>query len=121
MCDGCLNNPGTGHVSCGMQPVYARQAFPCFDEPALKATFLTTLLLGPEAELALSNMPLLGGTHPPPLDPATGLRAWAFQQSPVMSSYLNAWVIGVHASCRDPPLFWAAGAAAMTPCLPGCS
>lgn len=82
-----------------LQPVYARQAFPCFDEPALKATFLTTLLLPPEVELALSNMPLLGSIDPPPLDPTTGLRKWAFANSPVMSTYLNAWVIGAHASC----------------------
>jgi aminopeptidase N len=73
------------------QPIYARQAFPCFDEPALKATFAMALLL-PRAQQALSNMPLLGGDAA--LDAATGLRAWRFAVTPVMSTYLNAWVVG---------------------------
>lgn len=72
------------------QPVYARQAFPCFDEPWMKATFQTTLAL-PPAEMALSNMPLVGNAS---LDPTSGLRVWAFDTTPVMSSYLNAWVVG---------------------------
>ena len=28
------------------------------------------------------------------IDPATGLSVWEFQATPVMSTYLNAWVIG---------------------------
>ena len=37
------------------QPTDARRAFPCWDEPALKATFDVTLIV-PKDRVALSNM-----------------------------------------------------------------
>ena len=37
-------------------PTYARMAFPCFDEPALKAQFTLTVLRK-AGFIALSNMP----------------------------------------------------------------
>lgn len=42
-------------VASKFQPTYARQAFPCFDEPDFKATFDITLIK-PETYVALSNM-----------------------------------------------------------------
>lgn len=44
------------------EPTYARQAFPCFDEPALKATFEITVVYPSSGDYhALSNMDLVVG------------------------------------------------------------
>lgn len=42
-------------VASKFQPTYARQAFPCFDEPEFKATYDITLVKAKDAT-ALSNM-----------------------------------------------------------------
>ena len=39
------------------EPVAARRAFPCFDEPNMKAEFTVTLIHRPDY-IALSNMPV---------------------------------------------------------------
>lgn len=66
----------------------ARQAFPCFDEPNLKATFDFTITV-PERFTALSNQPVretqsLGN----------GLKKVSFLTMPKMSTYLLAWACG---------------------------
>lgn len=50
---------GEDHImaSTHFEALGARKAFPCFDEPALKATFALTLLTAPRPWVALSNMP----------------------------------------------------------------
>ncbi|KNC54423.1 puromycin sensitive aminopeptidase [Thecamonas trahens ATCC 50062] len=67
----------------------ARRAFPCFDEPALKATFDVTLVV-PADRVALSNMNIVSET----LDEAAGKRTVTFATSPIMSTYLLAFVVG---------------------------
>ncbi|XVE97719.1 hypothetical protein REPUB_Repub03eG0042900 [Reevesia pubescens] len=69
------------------EPAYARQCFPCWDEPALKAKFKITLLDVPSELVALSNMPVIEEK----LD--GHLKTVYYQESPLMSTYLVAVVI----------------------------
>ncbi|HXV27276.1 MAG TPA: M1 family metallopeptidase [Candidatus Paceibacterota bacterium] len=66
----------------------ARRALPCGDEPALKATFDVTLSV-PPGLTALSNMPVRAQSVTP-----EGLAKFTFDRSPVMSSYLLAFIVG---------------------------
>lgn len=81
-----------------------RRAMPCVDEPAAKAIFDVTLIVDPSLS-AVSNMPVLektttrsseedssavrrGLTYP------AGLARYRYYPSPIMSTYLLAFVIG---------------------------
>lgn len=66
----------------------ARRAFPCFDEPRLKATFDFKVEI-PEDQVALSNMPVKDTTKA-----KDGFVVVSFERTPVMSTYLLAWAIG---------------------------
>ncbi len=66
----------------------ARRAFPCFDEPALKATFATTLVVA-DGLLAVSNTAEIG--REPQGD---GRVRVSFAPTMVMSTYLVAFVVG---------------------------
>ncbi|CZS77032.1 unnamed protein product [Fusarium graminearum] len=66
----------------------ARRAFPCFDEPNLKATFDFDIEI-PSDQVALSNMPVKE-TRPS----KDGWNIVSFETSPVMSTYLLAWAVG---------------------------
>jgi aminopeptidase N len=68
----------------------ARRAFPCFDEPNLKATFDLTLEI-PNDQVALSNMPVKESQAHPNKD---GRTVVSFETTPVMSTYLLAWAVG---------------------------
>lgn len=67
----------------------ARRAFPCFDEPNLKASFDFAIEI-PSDLTALSNMPERE-TRPSKKD---GYKVVSFERSPVMSTYLLAWAFG---------------------------
>jgi puromycin-sensitive aminopeptidase len=67
-------------------------AFPCWDEPAVKATFGVTLII-PSHLTALSNMPETSSTHVAGSS-GTMLKKVVFDTSPKMSTYLLAWAVG---------------------------
>ncbi|KAL4648404.1 puromycin-sensitive aminopeptidase [Arapaima gigas] len=68
----------------------ARRAFPCWDEPAIKATFDITLIV-PKDRVALSNMNIIE-RKPYPDD--ENLQEVKFATTPIMSTYLVAFVVG---------------------------
>ncbi len=66
----------------------ARRAFPCWDEPAHKASFDLTLVI-PSDLVAVSNNPVVEEVA---VD--GGLKSLRFGETPVMSTYLLAFIIG---------------------------
>ena len=70
------------------EPTDARRAFPCWDEPAQKASFDVTLVFADEFQ-AVSNTPAVEETTPGP-----GLRSVRFAETPIMSTYLLAFIVG---------------------------
>ncbi|HUG13156.1 MAG TPA: M1 family metallopeptidase [Opitutaceae bacterium] len=66
----------------------ARRIFPCWDEPAFRATFSLTAVV-PENFLAVSNMPVARERAV-----GEGLREVAFERTPSMSTYLLALFAG---------------------------
>ncbi|ERS96566.1 uncharacterized protein SPSK_01011 [Sporothrix schenckii 1099-18] len=72
----------------------ARRAFPCFDEPNLKATFDFAIEI-PDDLVALSNMPIKDeGTSAATASTPAGKKIVRFERTPIMSTYLLAWAVG---------------------------
>ncbi|KAK1769668.1 mitochondrial aminopeptidase 2 [Phialemonium atrogriseum] len=70
-----------------MEPTDARRAFPCFDEPSLKAKFTVTLIADKNLT-CLSNMDVASETE------VGSKTAVKFNESPLMSTYLVAFIVG---------------------------
>ena len=75
-------------IASHLEPSDARRVFPCWDEPAFKATFALTVTV-PRSFLAVSNMPV---AREEPVTPT--LKQVSFQATPRMSSYLFVLVAG---------------------------
>ncbi|KAH7668119.1 CRE-PAM-1 protein, partial [Aphelenchoides avenae] len=67
---------------------YARQSFPCWDEPIYKAKFDITLEV-PERLTALSNMNIVSETPT-----GKGTKVVKYATTPLMSTYLVAYAVG---------------------------
>jgi len=67
---------------------HAREAFPCIDEPEAKATFDLSLLTAKD-HIVLANTPVVSEQKS-----ANGLTETIFETTPIMSTYLLAFVTG---------------------------
>ena len=71
-------------VATQFESHYAREAFPCIDEPGAKAVFELTITTTDGKDLILANTPVLDKKD----------NKTIFEPTPRMSTYLLAWVIG---------------------------
>ncbi|KAH8731493.1 peptidase family M1-domain-containing protein [Phaeosphaeriaceae sp. PMI808] len=76
-----------------MEPTDARRAFPCFDEPALKAKFTVTLVAD-DKMTCLSNMDVASEKKVDSKVTGGKRKAVTFNPTPLMSTYLLAFIVG---------------------------
>uniref|UniRef100_A0A8C8R6R3 Aminopeptidase n=1 Tax=Pelusios castaneus TaxID=367368 RepID=A0A8C8R6R3_9SAUR len=78
-------------IASQLEPTYARTVYPCFDEPAMKATFDITIVHHPNY-VALSNMPAIGRLK----KYTSNGSVWTvttFNTTLKMSTYITAFVV----------------------------
>jgi aminopeptidase N len=80
---------GKKYATTQLQNTDAREAFPSFDEPELKATFTITAIVD-DGHVAISNSPQLSDTP----GPVPGKHTVRFATTPRLSTYLVALTIG---------------------------
>src|SRR5208282_4149656 len=78
----------TAYLYTFFEPVDARRAFPCFDEPSFKIPWTLSLTV-PSADAAFANAPAVSTT-----DAGGGLKNVAFAETRPLPSYLVAFVVG---------------------------
>jgi cytosol alanyl aminopeptidase len=76
------------YVYSQFEPIDARRAFPCFDEPGYKVPWQLTLHVKKD-QVALSNTPIVSQT-----DSGDGMKTVKFAETPPLPSYLVALAVG---------------------------
>ncbi|MGH7057142.1 MAG: M1 family metallopeptidase [Acetobacteraceae bacterium] len=79
---------GRAYAMTQMEPISARLAFPCFDEPDFKAP-LTLSLTIPDADRAVANSARVSEERGP-----GGWKTLTFAPTKPLPTYLYAWVVG---------------------------
>nr|XP_028604951.1 aminopeptidase Q [Podarcis muralis] len=87
-------------IASHLEPVDARRVYPCFDEPAMKATFNISIVHHPSYKV-LSNMPIKDvseykDVNESTLSNGTALMNWTvttFETTPKMSTYVTAFAV----------------------------
>ncbi|GBL52696.1 hypothetical_protein [Candidozyma auris] len=74
-------------MSTQFEATDARRAFPCMDEPALKATFVVHITSD-------AHYTVLGNTPVEKVEEKGDKKITSFQKTPIMSTYLLAWALG---------------------------
>ncbi|MCJ1394766.1 Aminopeptidase 2 mitochondrial [Xylographa bjoerkii] len=86
---------GTTHwmATTQMEATDARRALPCFDEPALKATYTVTLIAD-KGLTCISNMDVASEKEVESKISGGKKNAVTFNKTPLMSTYLLAFIVG---------------------------
>jgi len=76
------------YIYSHFEPIDARRAFPCFDEPGFKVPWQVTMHV-PKEHVALTNAPMVSQT-----DEANGMKKVVFKETPPLPSYLLTFAVG---------------------------
>ena len=82
------HDAGASAVFSKFEAIYARRAFPCFDEPSFKVPFDVMLTI-PLADVAVGNMPIERSSNVSP-----GWKQVRFATTPPLPTYLVAFAVG---------------------------
>jgi len=83
-----MKDGGRWYIYSQFEPIYARRAFPCFDEPGYKVPWQLTLHVKKD-QMGLSNTPILSET-----DTGDGMKTVKFAETQPLPSYLVAFAVG---------------------------
>ncbi|MBI2894568.1 MAG: ERAP1-like C-terminal domain-containing protein [Deltaproteobacteria bacterium] len=91
-------NRGEAYAFTQFESIYARRAFPCFDEPAFKTPFDLTLVI-PRDDVAVANTAIVEEASA-----AGGMKRVRFATTERLPTYLVAWAVGPLDVVDAPPI-----------------